>query len=77
MGYFIDPQGNYPRHAGDIQITHPGWDEETDALPNGWVNVEPGETPEVPDGFVLVELKPAQVDGVYVRQFDVVAAPTE
>lgn len=69
MGYFIDPEGNYPRHAGDVQIVVPGWDEEIDALPEGWVNVEPGIIPDVPEGFYLVELAPKAVKGKYVRQF--------
>lgn len=69
MGYFIDPEGNYPRHAGDVQIVAPGWNEETDELPEGWVNVEPGTTPDIPAGHELVELAPKLVRGRYVRQF--------
>lgn len=69
MGYFIDPQGNYPRHAGDVQLEVPGWNEETDALPEGWINVEPGNVPEIPEGHELVELAPKLVRGKYVRQF--------
>lgn len=75
MGYFIDPEGNYPRHAGDVQIYVPGWNEDTDALPEGWINVEPGTIPEIPEGFYLVELAPKLVKGKYLRQFDL--APIE
>lgn len=69
MGYFIDPEGNYPRHAGDVQLVVPGWNEEADALPEGWVNVEPGTVPEIPEGHELIELAPKLVKGNYVRQF--------
>jgi len=69
MGYFIDADGNYPRHAGDVQIVVPGWNEETDALPEGWANVEPGVLPDVPEGQQLIEVAPKLIKGVYVRQF--------
>jgi hypothetical protein len=69
MGYFIDPQGNYPRHAGDVQLEVPGFNEETDVLPEGWLNVEPGTIPDIPDGEYLVELEPKLIKGKYVRQF--------
>ena len=77
MGYFIDPDGNYPRHAGDVQLVEPGWTEGTDALPYGWINVEEGTVPTITDQQVLVELQPALVKGVYVRQFRVDPKPAE
>jgi hypothetical protein len=40
----IDPQGNYPRHIGDIMLANPGW-EEGQALPEGWIYVNPVEIP--------------------------------
>jgi hypothetical protein len=40
----IDPQGNYPRHIGDIALANPGW-EEGQALPEGWIYVNPTEIP--------------------------------
>lgn len=76
MGYYIDPQGNYPRHAGDVQLELPGWDEDNDALPEGWVNVLPGTLPEVPEGYRLVELAPKSVRGKMVRQFATEAIPS-
>ena len=72
MGYFIDNQGNYPRHAGDVQLEHPDWVEGVDALPDGWTDVAEGIVPEIPEGYELIELAPAEVDGVLTRQFDVV-----
>jgi hypothetical protein len=75
MGYYIDPQGNYPRHAGDVQAEVPEWNEETDALPEGWLNVQPGTVPEILEGQQLVELAPKLVKGKYVRQFTTEAIP--
>lgn len=77
MGYFIDPEGNYPRHAGDVQLVVPGWNEEADDLPDGWINVEPGEPPLPAEDEILVELEPAIVNGVYVRQFELQPRPIE
>lgn len=71
MGYFIDPDGNYPRHAGDIQLLIPEWNEETDPLPDGWINVEAGVLPEIPENHYLLELPPKLVKNKYVRQFKV------
>jgi hypothetical protein len=70
MGYFIDTNGNYPRHAGDVQLEHEGWQEGIDSLPEGWLEVAEGIIPEIPEGFFLVELPPAEIDGVLTRQFD-------
>jgi hypothetical protein len=70
MSYFIDPQGNYPRHVGDIKAEHIDWDENIDNLPNGWQVVLEGIIPEIPEGFGLNEVTPAQIDGVWVRQFE-------
>jgi hypothetical protein len=67
-GFYIDPDGNYPRHAGDIQLDHPHW-EQGDALPGGWLQVAPGDFPVLAPGETLTELPPAVVDGVLTRQF--------
>jgi hypothetical protein len=71
MGYFIDNKGNYPRHAGDVQLEHPDWQEGVDSLPEGWQEVAEGVLPEVDAEHKLVELAPAEVDGVLTRQFSV------
>lgn len=69
MGYFIDPEGNYPRHAADVQIVAPGWNEDTDALPEGWINVAEGTVPDIEPGYELIELPPKATKGKYARQF--------
>jgi hypothetical protein len=71
MGYFIDADGNYPRHAGDVQLIVPDWQEGVDALPDGWQEVEPGIIPELAQYEYVVEDAPAVVDGVLTRQFHV------
>ena len=65
----------YRRFAGDVQLEVPGWNEDTDALPEGWVNVEPGTLPEIPEGHQLVELAPKSVRGKMVRQFTIEVIP--
>jgi hypothetical protein len=72
MGYFIDAEGQYPRHAGDVQLVQPGWVEGVDPLPAGWVAVAEGVIPEIAEGFELVELAPADIGGELVRQFEVI-----
>lgn len=71
MEYFIDPDGNYPRHYGDIQIEHPDW-KMGDQLPNGWQSVAAGVFPEIPQDHKAIEHSPALVNGVLTRQFEVV-----
>ena len=60
---FIDPQGNYPRHYGDIEATNPGW-KNGDLLPEGWQEVAYTNPPQVGEYEVLFEEAPAFVDGV-------------
>jgi hypothetical protein len=69
MGYYIDPEGNYPRHAGDIQLVIPEWNEATDPLPDGWIDVAEGTIPEIAEGYELVELAPKSTRGKYARRF--------
>lgn len=76
MAYFIDPDGNYPRHAGDLALAHPGWDEG-EALPAGWLRVAEGIIPEIAENEMYKELEPALVDGVLTRQFEVYTLPVE
>lgn len=75
--YFIDPEGNYPRHVGDLQLQHPEWSVDNDKLPEGWIEVTEGILPEIPKGFALIELQPKKINEKYVRQFDLVAVPIE
>jgi hypothetical protein len=75
--YLIDPNGNYPRHMGDLLLEVPEW-QETDALPPGWVDVAPGVIPAFDSATqTFDELPPALVDGVLTRQFAVRNLTTE
>lgn len=69
MGYFIDPDGNYPRHAGDVQLILPNWQEGEDPLPEGWHSVEDANLPTIDSNQVVEEHFPKIVDGKYVRNF--------
>ena len=67
--YLIDPAGNYPRHVGDVQADNPDWDE-TQPLPDGWIQVQDTDLPEIPDGYTLTEKTPAlDTDGIMRRVF--------
>lgn len=75
MGYFIDPEGNYPRHAGDIQAVDPDFIEGESALPEGWVEVGAGVIPTLNEGEIFVEIAPKKINGKWIRQFEVVPEP--
>jgi len=38
MAVYVNPEGEHPRHSGDIQRLHPSW-VEGDDLPEGWLQV--------------------------------------
>ena len=42
---YMDTDGNYPRHSGDIQAAHPDWNVG-DPLPAEWRAVEVDDCPE-------------------------------
>lgn len=42
----INPDNEYPRFIGDLQLEHEDW-QEGDALPDGWSKVEPTIPPVV------------------------------
>lgn len=71
MTYFIAPNGDYPRHIGDIQREHPDFVEGA-VLPDGWVEVAYGTIPDI-DAEIQTwfEVAPKQIDGVLTRQFEV------
>jgi hypothetical protein len=74
---FINADGEYPRHPGDVQLVSPGW-EEGDALPEGWVAVEESTYPtEIPADHKVVEEPPVEVDGVWRQQWAVVPLTEE
>lgn len=68
---FINPDNEYPRHIGDLQLAHPGW-EEGQPLPDGWRQVEYAtELPEVEEDEVIYELSPTMVGGKLTQVFAV------
>lgn len=70
MSQYIDPNGEYPKHIGDIQLEYPLWDE-TQKLPKGWQEVLESEIPNIPDGYKLIETMPIEIDGKKFRNFEV------
>jgi hypothetical protein len=64
--YFIDPNGNYPRHYGDIKLDNPAWQVESE-LPAGWVLVTDTDAPACADDETFYELPPVQIDGQWHR----------
>lgn len=69
--YLINPNGEYPRHIGDLLLEHPDW-VSGDELPEGWTEVAPGEIPTIDESKQLwFEIEPQEIDGVWTRQFSV------
>lgn len=68
---FINPQGEYPRYIGDLQIDHPSW-VEGDALPSGWTEVTPTELPTPSDTQRVVEVYPVEEGGVWVQAWELI-----
>lgn len=67
---YINPSGEYPRHVGDIQLEHPGW-ELGQPLPSGWRQVASVDAPIIQVGEILEELQPREVDGVISQVWSV------
>ena len=65
---YINPQGEYPRHIGDIQLEHPKF-KEGDALPEGWVKVAEAQRPTVGTDQIAYEGEPEEVDGVMTQNW--------
>lgn len=74
----IDPQGNYPRHVGDLIISHPDW-QEGQALPLGWTYVQQSEIPTYNTNTERLIEKFPEVDeaGVYNQKWEVVQLTQE
>lgn len=69
MANFISPQGEYPRHIGDIQIEHPDY-EYGQAIPDGWIEVALTPVPQHDsETHTLIELPPVEIDGVVTQQW--------
>jgi hypothetical protein len=67
---YISPEGEYPRHYGDIMLASPGW-QKGDDLPDGWRIVEMTEPPQTDEYEVLEQLDPVEVDGALYQAWDV------
>lgn len=64
--YYISPQGEYPRHYGDIQIDNPDW-KLGDELPAGWKLVEDTPRPTTSDNEIVQEIAPVETNGTFKR----------
>jgi hypothetical protein len=60
---YINAEGEYPRHIGDVQLVKKGW-SESDALPTGWQAVVETERPAAGIGQLTYDSGPVDVDGV-------------
>ena len=69
---YINPEGEYPRFVGDLQLANPEW-SEGEPLPEGWISVEEGEIPVLGENEAFQEDFPVLVDGIYYR--NIVARP--
>ena len=67
---YINPENEYPRHIGDVQLAKPSF-KDGDALPTGWTKVEESERPTAGTDKVTVEGAPAEVDGVMTQSWTV------
>ena len=75
--YLINPNNEYPRHIGDLQAAHPNWQPGQD-LPEGWIEVLPGQTPSPTYKQFVRELPIAQNEnGQWVRQFELADLPID
>jgi hypothetical protein len=66
---FINPENEYPRFIGDLQLEHEDW-QIGDALPEGWVEVLPSELPEHDSATETIEeLAPVKRNGKFYQAF--------
>lgn len=75
--YLINPNNEYPRHIGDLLAEHPDW-TEGQPLPDGWIEVLPGEPP-IPNYKQYVKELPIAQDenGRWIRQFKLASIPKD
>lgn len=66
----INPNNEYPRHYGDIQLEHPQW-KLGDELPEGWVQVQEVQRPEPQADKVIYEGFPVEIDGVMTQNWQI------
>ena len=68
---FINPNGDYPRHIGDIQIDYPDY-RPGDSLPEGWKEVAYAENwPTVGKYEVIYETEPTLINGKLTQNFQI------
>ena len=60
---YINAEGEYPRHIGDVQLVVAGW-QEGDSLPDGWQAVVETERPAGGPDQIIFDSGPVDVDGV-------------
>lgn len=65
---YISPDNEYPRHIGDIQLTHPDF-KEGDQIPDGWTHVAESAIPAVTDSELCYEDFPIEMDGVMTQNW--------
>ena len=73
---YINPDNEYPRHIGDIQLEHPTF-KEGDNLPAGWALVVEADIPAVGENQLAYESFPEEVDGVMTQNWQVRAMTAE
>jgi hypothetical protein len=59
---YINAEGEYPRHIGDVQLVVAGW-QEGDTLPDGWQSVVETERPTPGTDQLTYDSGPVDVDG--------------
>ena len=67
---YINAEGEYPRHIGDVQLAKPGF-KEGDALPKGWKAVVETERPVAGADQVAYDSGAVDVDGVLTQGWTV------
>ncbi len=67
---YISPNGEYPRHYGDIMLDSPGW-QLGDNLPQGWIQVIETPMPEISQDEIVFEAMPENIDGQMTQSWQV------
>lgn len=67
---YINANGEYPRHIGDVQLINPDF-KAGDELPDGWELVVPTAKPNAKSGYRVVETSPKKVEDFYYQQWEI------
>ena len=70
MSLYMDPNGNFPRHPGDVRLADGCW-KKGDPLPDGWRKVVQTPPPQVPGKVVKYGI-PVEIDGVLTTTYELV-----